>query len=168
MIPADRAALVALYHATDGENWIRNTNWLTEAPVGEWYGVQKDESGRVTGLALESNQLSGPIPAELGNLTSLESLALGNNQLSGPIPAELGNLTSLGSLFLYRNQLSGPIPAELGNLTSLESLTLESNQLSGPIPAELGNLSAYGNLRGNQLSGCRPVGVRLSSDLPPC
>ena len=27
----DRAALVALYHATDGPNWTRNENWLTEA-----------------------------------------------------------------------------------------------------------------------------------------
>ena len=31
---SDRAALVALYHATDGENWVNNTNWLSEEPIG--------------------------------------------------------------------------------------------------------------------------------------
>ena len=34
----DRAALVALYHATDGANWGDNTNWLSDAPLGEWSG----------------------------------------------------------------------------------------------------------------------------------
>ena len=29
----DEAALVALYNATDGPNWRRNTNWLTVAPL---------------------------------------------------------------------------------------------------------------------------------------
>ena len=56
---------------------------------------QADESGRVAQLALYGNQLSGPIPAELGQLTNLERLSLSDNQLSGPIPAELGQLTSL-------------------------------------------------------------------------
>ena len=44
--------------------------------------------------------MTGPIPAELGNLTNLEHLFLGGNELTGPIPAELGNLTNLGWLEL--------------------------------------------------------------------
>ena len=113
----------------------------------------------LTNLILRENQLSGPIPAELGNLTSLTSLGLDNNPLSGPIPAELGNLTSLTSLGLDNNPLSGPIPAELGNLTSLTGLTLSFNQLSGPIPAELGNLTSLSilDLSSNQLSGPIPA-----------
>ena len=39
----DRAALVALYNATDGPNWVINENWLTDAPLGEWYGVDTDD-----------------------------------------------------------------------------------------------------------------------------
>ncbi|MYA15359.1 MAG: hypothetical protein F4Z28_00600, partial [Gammaproteobacteria bacterium] len=42
----DRSALVALYEATDGPNWIDNTNWLTDAPLEDWYGVRMDGSGR--------------------------------------------------------------------------------------------------------------------------
>ncbi|WP_420448359.1 Ig-like domain-containing protein [Candidatus Palauibacter sp.] len=29
----DRAALVALYNATNGPNWVNNENWLTDAPL---------------------------------------------------------------------------------------------------------------------------------------
>ena len=29
----DRAALTALYEATDGPNWTENDNWLTDAPL---------------------------------------------------------------------------------------------------------------------------------------
>jgi hypothetical protein len=45
--------------------------------------------------------------------------AVYSNNISGPIPTELGNLTELVSLDLYLNKLSGPIPASLGNLGSL-------------------------------------------------
>ena len=31
----EREALVALYEAADGPNWIENANWLTEEPLGE-------------------------------------------------------------------------------------------------------------------------------------
>ena len=41
-----------LYRATDGGNWSDDTNWLTDAPLGDWYGVEVDENGRVTALRL--------------------------------------------------------------------------------------------------------------------
>ena len=55
----DRGVLVALYNATDGDNWTVRTNWLSDRPVGEWYGVTTDGDGRVTGLALSDNNLHG-------------------------------------------------------------------------------------------------------------
>ena len=158
-VAGDRAALVALYNATDGVNWTDNTNWLTNAPLSQWHGVSADAEGRVCALDLLSNGLSGGIPAELGDLTNLTRLYLGHNQLSGEIPAELGNLTNLARLFLYDNQLSGEIPAELGNLTNLVRLYLGFNQLSGEIPAELGDLANLVRLYfdDNQLSGEIPA-----------
>ena len=116
----ERAALVALYEATGGSNWANNSNWLSDRPLGEWYGVITDVSGRVTRLSLH---LSGSIPAELGSLANLQRLHLYDNQLSGPIPVELGNLANLEGLWLFQNQLSGPIPAELGSLSNLCSST---------------------------------------------
>ena len=155
----DRAALVALYNATDGANWLNNGNWLSNAPMGVWDGVTTDSDGRVTHLDLRYNQLTGEIPAELGSLTNLERLNLRHNQLTGEIPAELGSLTNLERLNLRHNQLTGEIPAELGSLTNLERLDLNANQLTGEIPAELGSLT---NLEGlslynNQLTGEIPA-----------
>ena len=158
-VNTDRAALAALYNATNGSSWLVDTNWLSNGPLGEWHGVSTDADGRVAELDLDGKQLSGPIPSALGNLTNLERLNLWGNQLSGPIPSELGNLTNLERLSLWGNQLSGSIPSELGNLANLQALSLDSNQLSGSIPSELANLD---NLRAlslgnNQFSGCVPV-----------
>ena len=164
----DRAALVALYEATDGPNWVDNTNWLTDAPLGDWYGVETDASGRVLHLDLSGNRdnwpeviphgLSGSIPSELNNLSGLTRLDLAYNDLTGPIPPELGDLTNLRSLYLRANNLSGAIPPQLGSLANLVWLRLGSNDLSGPIPPELGGLTnlSWLVLDGNDLTGPIP------------
>ena len=156
---SDRAALVALYNATGGANWRNNGNWLSNAPIGAWHGVTTDSDGRVTELYLIDNQLTGAIPAELGDLTKLELLALINNRLTGSIPAELGYLTNVEVLALIDNRLTGSIPAELGYLTNVEFLGLGGNQLTGEIPAELGNLTnlTHLDLYRNQLTGEIPA-----------
>ena len=61
----DREILVEFYHATGGPNWEDNTNWLSAAPIGQWYGVSPDPNGRVVELVLAENRLSGDIPPEL-------------------------------------------------------------------------------------------------------
>ena len=91
---ADRAVLVTLYDTTDGANWVESSNWLSDRPMGSWYGVTTDNSGRVTELRLAENQLSGQIPAELGDLTNLSSLYLSTNRLTGCIPAALRSVVS--------------------------------------------------------------------------
>ena len=103
----DREALVALYNATDGDNW------LSDAPLGEWEYVTTNDDGRVTELDLNFNGLSGEIPAELGSLSNLGGLYLHDNSLSGEIPAELGSLSNLRGLYLARSGLSGCVPSSL-------------------------------------------------------
>ena len=85
----DRAALVALYNATGGPNWNDNNNWLSDVPISEWHGVTTDDNGRVIELNLWSNQLSGEIPPELGNLANLQQLLIHENRLSGCVPISL-------------------------------------------------------------------------------
>ena len=164
----DRGSLGALYNASDGPNWRTDTNWLSDAPLDEWYGVKADSTGQVTTLQLDRNHLSGEIPEELGNLIKLKTLDLSDNQLRGEIPADLAKLTSLELLDLGGNQqLTGEIPPELGSLSSLEWLDLSFNQLSGEIPAELGSLTnlEWLGLYVNQLSGEIPAELGSLSSL---
>ena len=182
VVASQRDVLTALYQSTGGPDWFESGNWGTGRPLREWHGVTVDDDGRVTELNLNDNGLTGPIPPELGDLTSLTFLNLGFNGLTGPIPpelgdltsltflnlgfngltgpipSELGNLTRLKQLFLYWNDLTGPIPPELSNLTSLRGLELHSNGLTGPIPPELGNLTNLTklNLSSNDLTGPIP------------
>ena len=183
---SDRDVLVAFYHAMGGghNTWQRTDNWLSDRPLGEWFGVTTDADGRVTRLDLRNNWMGGEIPSELVNLNKLEYLDLTSSNLRGKIPAWLGNLTNLKALLLDNNGrmsgeippelgnlvnliwlnisylgLTGEIPPELGNLTNLTLLDLQYNQLSGEVPPELGKISWLNELRlqYNQLSGCIPV-----------
>ena len=160
---ADRAALVALYNATVGANWMINTNWLSNEPLSEWSGVTTNGDGRGhEACSRQQPTWTGDIPAELGDLSNLKLLSLANNQLTGDIPAELGDLSNLHLLWLANNQLTGDIPAELGNLANLQFLYLWGNQLTGSIPAELGNLT---NLKQLILSGNNGLTGQLPKEL---
>ncbi len=166
----DRAALIDLYNATNGDSWTNNTGWKT-APLhtdgfalpgteNTWFGVTTDGTNtNVLNVSLPGNNLVGTLPASLGNLTNLQELILYSNQLSGSIPASFGSLSNLVTLNLSGNQLSGSVPAELGNLNNLQYCVLFNNPLSGSIPPELGNLSQLKELwiYHNQLTGAIPT-----------
>jgi predicted small lipoprotein YifL len=58
---AERDALVAQYHAAGGPDWTDTTNWLSEEPLGTWYGVETIDD-RVSKLDLcgpDGNNLRG-------------------------------------------------------------------------------------------------------------
>ncbi len=156
----DSVALVALFNSTTGNSWTNKTGWKTYS-VYKWYGVTLNTNGRVTNLNLHSNKLSGTIPAEIGDLTNLQTLNLSYNQLSGDIPTTIGNLDTLQKISLSYNQLSGDIPTTIGNLTMLKDLELYNNQLSGNIPATIGNLDSLQtlDLSYNHLSGDIPATI---------
>ena len=176
VVNPDRAALEALYHATDGPAWRYNSNWLTDAPLDDWSGVDTDAFGRVTRLDLSGgfdlsffqtvkHGLKGPIPPVLGDLEHLAILDLAHNLLTGPVPPELAKLNALTHLHLNSNELTGTIPEEIGDLGSLKSLNLGGalgdgfNRLTGPIPARFGDLDnlTHLNLSGNLLTGQIPT-----------
>ncbi len=131
--------------------------------IGSWAGVSV-AGHRVTGLDLRvgrnaaASRISGPLPTQLGDLTSLRHLHLSGNKLKGSIPEELGDLTDLKQLYLDGNNLTGSIPEELGDLTDLKQLHLDGNKLTGSIPEELGDLTdlSHLSLSGNKLTGSIP------------
>ena len=133
-------------------------NWETTRIISAWNGITFTMT-RVTGLDLSDRNLTGTIPAALGNLTALMTLNLYSNTLTGTIPTELGNLTALTTLNLYSNTLTGTIPASLANLsTTLRSLRLHRNQLRGQITTTLNVLTntVFTISGNNDISGCIP------------
>ncbi len=156
---ADRDVLARIYDAMDGRHWFNTGNWLTEAPLREWYGIDADAQGKVIRINLSHNRLSGAIPADIVALDKLEELnLLGIDSKGAPIPPELGELPNLRKLILGSIRAAGSIPPQLGNLARLEVLEITGNPLSGSIPPEIGNLPRLTELHldNNSLTGSIP------------
>ena len=161
-----REILTTFYQATGGDDWSNNANWMSDRPLGEWWGVTTDSDGWVTRLDLDQNGLRDTLPGELGGLTRLVRLSIYDHRLTGPIPPELGNLERLEWLNLsgsWRDEggLSGPLPSELRRLVRLERLLLSYNRLTGPLPEWLADLDRLHTLEahGNRLSGPIPASI---------
>ncbi|MBL7994178.1 fibronectin type III domain-containing protein [bacterium] len=172
LVATDSLALVALYDSLGGTNWTNQNNWKSSNPVSQWFGITVTPYAavsRVTAINLYNNNLTGRMPAAIGNLDSLESLDLSYNKLNGTIPDQITNLKALSHLNLYGQTyvdyqiggLTGSIPVNIGQMTSLELLYLQGNKLTGSIPAGLGNLSRLTSLSlaSNQLTGAIPIEI---------
>ena len=163
---ADCKVLIAIRDELAGSGSL---NWDTQLTMTSWQGVSVLGSpSRVTYLALRGDyELTGEIPAELGQLTQLIGLLLDRNKLTGEIPVELAQLSQLEVLTLDRNKLTGPIPPELAQLSQLKRLDLRNNHLMGAIPVELAQLSnlEYLDLSSTRLTGEIPVELAQLSQL---
>lgn len=137
-----RDVLMALYHAADGANWTNKTNWGTDKPIGEWYGITVEDN-EIVAISLANNGLKGKLPIGLTKLPRLRKLLLNDNALADTIPAELGNMNTLEELNLANNQLTKTIPSTLGRLRNLTLLNLRGNRLSGVIPRLVTYLNCY-------------------------
>ncbi|KAH1247361.1 putative leucine-rich repeat receptor-like serine/threonine-protein kinase [Glycine max] len=103
--------------------------------------------------SLSANPLAGLIPAEVANISPLQSLTLEFNQLSRNLPPELGNLPNLQRFRLGHNKFSGKIPdfSDSRNIikwaNSFWNFTtrkiLRSCNINGTIPEYLGTNLVY-------------------------
>jgi len=91
----------------------------------------------MTGLDLSSNNLSGSIPSEIGELREIIALNLLRNRLSGSIQGTFSNLINIESLDLSYNNLSGVIPQNLTDLYSLAIFNVSYNKFFGTIPTTM-------------------------------
>lgn len=132
----DRSALIAFYNSTNGDEWINNTNWCSDKPLNEWYGISTNSTGTVRDIILEYNNLTGTIPPEIGNLTYLRQINVGGNRLTGSIPSEIGKLKHLERAIFNVNELSGRLPVELAECDKLHTFDILGNKITGSIPVE--------------------------------
>lgn len=189
-VDPEREALIALYKATNGDNWTNNTNWCSDKPISEWYGIIKNPDGsllislnnnnlvgqlpdelmnlkNLTCLGISDNNIEGNIPEWIGELKNLDMLVADNSKLSGSIPKSIGELKKLRTLIIDHNNLEGNIPNEIGKLMELESIVLNNNSLTGTIPEEIGNIKKMRQiiLTSNKLKGNIPDNFRNLSNL---
>ena len=137
-VAMDRTALEAVYKALAGEGWRNNTNWLSQAPMASWHGVETDDEGRVVKLDLNFNELSGEIPPEIGRLTELRYLALSasGGRVRGKVPGELGRLAKLEYLNFDSGKLTELPRGVFSRMSRLRFLSLRGNFLRD-LPAGL-------------------------------
>ncbi|KAD7117858.1 hypothetical protein E3N88_05126 [Mikania micrantha] len=103
----------------------------------------------IRSIDLAYNYLTGTIPSEWGS-TQLQDISLLGNRITGEIPREICNITTLTKLDLEANQLSGTVPSDFGRLTNLNILILSSNRFTGRLPTTLGQLGNLTNFRINE------------------
>ena len=151
VIESDSLAMVDFYNSLDGDNWKINTNWLSSAPMSEWYGLGVQE-GRITGISMRNNFCSGYINSSFGNCTELKNIFLEENEITGI--ADFDSLHQLTRLNLYENKLT-EFPAFIVKCKNLERINLFDNLMEGNIPPEINNLTQLNRfyLTQNKLAG---------------
>ena len=93
---SSRFLLAFLYFAWDGRNWKDNRNWLSSDSECDWHGVGCNENGKIESLSLPFNNITGSLESRLGLLGDLKILDLARNNINGPIPLQLWDLSSIG------------------------------------------------------------------------
>ena len=108
-----------------------------------WTGVTCDGNGRVTQINLVGNNLSGSMPASLGNLAMLQALYLDSNpKLGSTFPDIFYRLTALSDVTASACNFSGTLPFVTGPFTAtLQEVDFSQNKFSGSIPAAMAGMS---------------------------
>eukprot|EP00977_Amphora_coffeiformis_P016437 scaffold5096_cov169-Amphora_coffeaeformis.AAC.1 len=189
----NRYILSLFYFASNGPDWNFCTpdeaasdcpdsagsgdRFLSCSPACDWFNVTcadgntTDTDPSVDDISIiqfnGNNVGGGPIPTELGELSSLRFLFLEDGTFTGPIPTELFNLGRLRLLSLKDNLLSGEIPPEIVQLSNLEFLILDNNQLAGGIPSFLSQITSLRvlSILDTDIGGVLPDSVALLSNL---
>lgn len=155
-----REYLVKLYHDTDGNNWYNNTNWLSDLPIDEWYGVYNG-SDNIYYIVLNENKLKGRV--NLQGCSSLSSIKCYGNELKSLNVANCENLTkidcddneltsinvsncvNLRTLYCSKNRLTD---INISSCKKLESLHCSENSILKQVPVDFKRLKDfYGDVR---------------------
>ncbi|CAI7833021.1 unnamed protein product [Closterium sp. NIES-54] len=143
------------------------TDWTADSPcslpgavaAGSWSGVTCDGTGKVLGIVLNSQMLTGSIHSDISKLSTLTSLDLQSNLLQGRLDSFTTNIKAplvLKELTLQFNYLSGQFPSTLLALTTLSKLSVAYNYLTGSFPTVPASAKSL-DVQSNFLSGAFPT-----------
>ena len=124
---AERASLINLYNANNGENW--STKWDLEKDPKYWYGI-KIKNGNISEINLRGNALKGNFPVSVAGLTKLEKLDLSSNQLTGEVSTAISGLNTLVRLDISNNRFSGDPSAAILPLSQLKEISVGNNEFT--------------------------------------
>lgn len=146
----DSLALVAYYEATNGDQWVDNSGWLTDDPLWSWVGIEEvanvagdgePADWRVIVIDMPRNNMTvpGPLPAQLADLEYLEDFKADVNLHIGSLPVELANLERLQFLLVRTNLFTGEVDWDtFAQMPVMEQFRIRQNYFSGPLPEVLG------------------------------
>ncbi len=123
-------ALMALYQATNGSQWLHQTGWLSNAHLDTWFGVYDSTLYPSPPAPWPDSTVHSYLTyPPLGINKSVCCTMCGALNHGGAFCEECGEelTTSASSRVLFTGLVVG--------------LDLENNRLSGPIPAELGQMT---------------------------
>ncbi|KAG7349867.1 two component regulator [Nitzschia inconspicua] len=153
----ERYVLALIYYETNGPQWTKHYKFLSALDHCEWgetmshpagnfvKGVECDRNGRVIGLDLSNNNLTGyHITEQIQIFGQMQRLHLYKNRLGGGLPHSIKSMAKLKSIGLMDTGIGGTIPDWIGDLTQLTTLALSGNEVHGSVPFSLSKLT---NLR---------------------
>ena len=109
--------------------------------VCSFAGATCNDAHELVNLSLRGQAFSGIIPAFNENVPNqLRELDLSENNITGTLPASIGQLSRLEVLSVRDNHISGTLPTTIGLLGNLKSLEIDTNHMRGPLPSEMGEL----------------------------
>jgi Leucine-rich repeat (LRR) protein/uncharacterized membrane protein len=137
-------ALYDLYTSTNGVGWVwRNVSdksvpWDFSVSdvnpcTASWQGIHCIcilTKCQLSELVLDKHNISGSLPASIGDFPELQVLNLRHNNITGRLTPGIGNLTSLEFLDIGQNGLSGMLPVAMSGLSSLKIINLDANFLT--------------------------------------
>ncbi|KAF7143266.1 hypothetical protein RHSIM_Rhsim05G0221100 [Rhododendron simsii] len=172
----------------DPDSSVKLMNWAGTEDCCQWNGVTCNRFGRVIGLDLNTDSISGGLndSSSLFGLEFLEKLDLANNSFNRTeIPSSFGGLTNLrftgtipqclvdkvtatlSVLNLQNNSLTGNIMGAFPEGCTLRTLELNGNKLEGEIPNSLANCANAEvlNFGTNNINGNFPCFLANLSEL---
>ena len=138
-----KAALIKIYDAMDGPNWVTTGKWDVSKPLESWDGVvwnrqYKEESEELKLIFYDHLGVKGEFPDCFDELTCITQFSVAGSGITGTLPPSFGRIKKLKDFSIALSSMTS-LP-DIFEGMPLEKVTIGENPLmSGPLPESLGS-----------------------------